>query len=99
MGDRTFSAEDVIRIYEEYLTESEMETVDEFFEAPPGEEGLQTIRSVLALFESIQVTLVFVSTLVQISAVARTALRVTIALLAGAIRILEGIIQRAEANA
>jgi len=32
MGDRTFSAEDVLRIYREYLTESEMKTVEMFFE-------------------------------------------------------------------
>ena len=38
MGDRTFSAEDVLRIYREYLTESEMKTVDLFFEMPPPEE-------------------------------------------------------------
>ena len=31
MGDRTFSAEDVIRIYEFFLTRSEQETVDFFF--------------------------------------------------------------------
>ncbi len=31
MGDRTFSADDVIRIYEFFLTSSEQETVDFFF--------------------------------------------------------------------
>jgi len=31
MGDRTFSAEDVIRIYEDFLTGSEQETVEMFF--------------------------------------------------------------------
>ncbi len=39
MGDRTFSAEDVIRIYEDFLTSDEQETVDDFFkelqEPPP----------------------------------------------------------------
>jgi len=35
MGDRTFSAEDVIRIYEDFLTVSEQETVDEFFAVEP----------------------------------------------------------------
>jgi len=35
MGDRTFSAEDVIRIYEDFLTVSEQETVDEFFFVEP----------------------------------------------------------------
>lgn len=37
MGDRTFSAEDVIRIYEDFLTSSEQETVDEFFMEDPVE--------------------------------------------------------------
>jgi len=32
MGDRTFSAEDVIRIYQFFLTTVEQETVDKFFE-------------------------------------------------------------------
>jgi len=32
MGDRTFSAEDVIRIYQFFLTTVERETVDKFFE-------------------------------------------------------------------
>jgi len=35
MGDRTFSAEDVIRIYEDFLTISEQETVDFFFAVEP----------------------------------------------------------------
>jgi len=37
MGDRTFSAEDVIRIYEDFLTSDEQETVDEFFAEEPEE--------------------------------------------------------------
>lgn len=37
MGDRTFTAEDVLRIYADYLDESEMKTVEEFFGMPdPG---------------------------------------------------------------
>ncbi len=35
MGDRTFSAEDVIRIYEDFLTADEQRTVDEFFAEEP----------------------------------------------------------------
>ncbi len=31
MGDRTFSAEDVIRIFEDFLTSNEQETVENFF--------------------------------------------------------------------
>jgi len=37
MGDRTFSAEDVIRIYQDFLTSGEQETVDLFFEEMAGE--------------------------------------------------------------
>jgi len=43
MGDRTFSAEDVIRIYEDFLTSSEQETVDEFFAVEP-EEPVAPVR-------------------------------------------------------
>ncbi len=35
MGDRTFSAEDVLRIYEFFLTASEQETVENFFREEP----------------------------------------------------------------
>ena len=46
MGDRTFSAEDVIRIYEDFLTDSEQETVDEFFaEEPEPEEPPEPVFS------------------------------------------------------
>lgn len=31
MGDRTFTAEDVLRIYDQYLDEIEMQTVEDFF--------------------------------------------------------------------
>jgi len=37
MGDRTFSGEDVIRIYEFFLTSEEQEIVDFFFAVEPEE--------------------------------------------------------------
>jgi len=37
MGDRTFSGEDVIRIYEFFLTSAEQEVVDFFFFVEPEE--------------------------------------------------------------
>lgn len=52
MGDRTFSAEDVIRIYSEFLTPSEQETVDLFFaEAPVEEMDLGFLENLLDLLE------------------------------------------------
>lgn len=54
MGDRTFSAEDVIRIYQFFLTDNERETVDLFFEEMeemPEEGPLQE------LFEGLRVLL------------------------------------------
>lgn len=35
MGDRTFSGDDVIRIFEDFLTVDEQEQVIEFFKEPP----------------------------------------------------------------
>jgi len=53
MGDRTFSADDVIRIYEDFLTESEQETVDLFFEGqledPPPVISFDDIRELQGL--------------------------------------------------
>lgn len=48
MGDRTFSAEDVIRIYEDYLTENERGTVDLFF-APEVDINVAVLRRLLDL--------------------------------------------------
>ncbi len=61
MGDRTFSADDVIRIYEFFLTPSEQETVDFFFLIPPPEEEpldiFDTLREILETLGFLQVTL------------------------------------------
>lgn len=54
MGDRTFSAEDVIRIYSDFLTIDEQEIVDEFFEngEEPGPE-LPSVANLLSLLEEL----------------------------------------------
>jgi len=55
MGDRTFSAEDVLRIYREYLTESEMKTVEMFFEMEAMESiDLGFAENLLATLEDLQ---------------------------------------------
>ena len=49
-----FSAEDVIRIYSEFLTPSEQETVDLFFAAEPVEEmDLSFLANLLDLLETL----------------------------------------------
>jgi len=59
MGDRTFSAEDVIRIYEFFLTTSEQETVDFFFAVEPVEVppvlGFDDLRRIGGLIEQARV--------------------------------------------
>lgn len=52
MGDRTFSADDVIRIYQDFLTSSEQKTVDLFFmEEPEPVEPLPDVTSLLSILE------------------------------------------------
>lgn len=53
MGDRTFTAEDVLRIYEFYLDESEMETVEEFFRVEPEESQLPSVENLLTILEAL----------------------------------------------
>jgi len=53
MGDRTFSGEDVIRIYEDFLTSSEQEVVDFFFAAEPEESNLPSVANLLAFLETL----------------------------------------------
>lgn len=54
MGDRTFSAEDVIRIYQLFLTDRERETVDEFFEQVDNSLlPFNAVRNLLAILEVI----------------------------------------------
>ena len=57
MGDRTFSSDDVIRIYEFFLTQSEQERVDEFFAEEEEEEEppvfLEDLLGLIGLFRQI----------------------------------------------
>lgn len=59
MGDRTFSAEDVIRIYESFLTPDEQKIVDEFFlEGVEGESLLPPVENLLNLLVDLLAILV-----------------------------------------
>lgn len=52
MADRTFSAEDLIRIYQENLTDDEQDIVDEFFMQEPVEEtSFEFLRNLLEILE------------------------------------------------
>lgn len=51
MGDRTFTAEDVIRIYQFFLSETEMETVEKFFEEAEEFVDLSSMRFVENLLD------------------------------------------------
>lgn len=98
MGDRTFSAEDVIRIYEFFLTRPEQITVEDFFIPPEMEDNsllpfvavrnlidvLQPLLDILASFPVALLTIVFPP--------ARIALAVVIPLLASILRILRVIL-------
>jgi len=104
MGDRTFTAEDVLRIYEDYLDESEMQTVEDFFK--PEEEidisllPLVAVRNLLAVLEPLLAIIASfpVALLVGlIGGIARRALTLAIPALAGIIRILKVIIAIEEA--
>jgi len=92
MGDRTFSAEDVIRIYENFLTSAEMQTVDEFFE-PAEDLSLVPFVAVQNLLDVLDPLLTILASfpialLASLFAPARIALTLVIPLLAGIIRIL-----------
>lgn len=53
MGEQTFSAEDVIRIYAFYLDESEQKTVEEFFETFIEEMDTSFLADLLEILERI----------------------------------------------
>jgi hypothetical protein len=54
VGDRTFSADDVIRIYREFLTETEMKTVEDFFAEDPVEQiDLSFVENLLSRLQAI----------------------------------------------
>jgi len=105
MGDRTFSAEDVLRIYEDYLTETEMITVEEFF-APeePVDNSLIPLVAVQNLIDVLDPLLTILASfpialLASLFAPARIALALVIPLLAGILRILRIIIAVEGGNA
>lgn len=81
MGDRTFSAEDVIRLYEDFLTSAEQETVENFFmemAEPPSRDNFFADLAIVAesidqarvpipgLFNLVIVALPFAATLVTV---------------------------------
>lgn len=53
MGEQTFTAEDVIRIYAFYLDESEQKTVEEFFETFIEERDVSFLADLLEVLERI----------------------------------------------
>jgi len=105
MGDRTFSADDVLRIYEFYLDENEMQTVEDFFmfEEEPDNSLIPfvAVRNLLAVLEPLLLILASfpIALLTGIFPPARAALRVVIPLLAGIIRILNFILATEENDA
>ncbi len=106
MGDRTFSAEDVIRIYELFLTSREQKTVDEFFmQAEPVDNSLipfNAVRNLLALFEVLLLRLAgpLIAALAAVfGSLTLAALNEAIAGLASANRILTNILATEEVDA
>jgi len=102
MGDRTFSGEDVIRIYEDFLTIPEQETVDAFF--MPEDLSLVpfvAVRNLLNVLEPLLLILASfpIAILASLFAPARIALALVVPLLAGIIRILQLILATEEENA
>jgi len=105
MGDRTFSAEDVIRIYENFLTSTEMQTVDEFF--IPEEEmdisllPLAGVRNLLEVLDPLSTILGSfpIALIASAFAPARIALALVVPIIFGVVRILRIIIAVEEANA
>jgi len=95
MGDRTFSAEDVLRIYEEYLTETEMQTVEDFFMAEEMDDvsliPLVAVRNLIEILASFPIAIV-----ASLFAPARIALALVIPLLASILRILRIILAAGE---
>ena len=55
MGDRTFSSNDVLRIFAEYLEESEQEIVREFFREPSDIDAQILARLLQLLLEFVQI--------------------------------------------
>lgn len=105
MGDRTFSAEDVIRIYEFFLTRTEQITVEDFF--LPEEEPdnslipLVAVRNLIAVLQPLLDILASfpIAIVASLFAPARIALALVIPLLAGILRILRVILATEEGDA
>lgn len=102
MGDRTFTAEDVIRIYELYLDEREMQTVEDFFQTVEEEEPLPSVSSLLGILENLLGILAgpFIGAIAAtFSIAARNALNAGISALANTNRILGRIVEQEEVDA
>jgi len=104
MGDRTFSAEDVIRIYQDFLTFEEQRIVDEFFEQEPDESLLpfNAVRNLLALLDPLLSILAgpLIGALAAVfGALTLTSLNASIRALRGTNRILGNILEREEVDA
>jgi len=103
MGDRTFTAEDVLRIYDEYLDETEMKTVEDFF--MPEEEPdnslipLVAVRNLIDVLAPLLLILASfpIALLTGLFPPARAALLIVIPLLASILRILRVILAAGEA--
>jgi len=103
MGDRTFSAEDVIRIYEEFLTSAEQDTVDEFFmQVDESLLPFVAVRNLLALLEPLLGTLAGFRIGVLAATFGTLTLQIlnaAVAALASTNRILGNILEREEVDA
>ena len=104
MGDRTFSAEDVLRIYEDYLTETEMQTVEDFFapEEPVDNSllPLVAVRNLLNVLDPLSTILSSfpIAIIASAFAPARIALALVVPIIAGVVRILKVILAVEEAS-
>jgi len=105
MGDRTFSAEDVIRIFQDFLTVPEQLTVEEFFmpEEIPDNSLIPfvAVRNLIAVLDPLLLILASfpIAILTSLFAPARIALRLVIPLLASILRILRAILATEGDNA
>lgn len=105
MGDRTFSADDVIRIYDDFLTVQEQRTVEEFFEVEQAMDisllPLAGVRNLLAVLDPLSTILASfpIAIIASAFAPARIALALVVPIIAGVVRILKVIIAVEEASA
>lgn len=103
MGDRTFTAEDVLRIYDQYLDEIEMQTVEDFFMPEEMEDvsliPLVAVRNLIDVLDPLLTILASfpIALAASLFAPARIALTLVIPLLASILRILRVILAAGEA--